>query len=192
MKYTVFETPIVRPALFGLSRVFLAVMGFRVEGRLPAEPKYVAVVAPHTSNWDFPILLAMAIVLRVNARWFGKHTLFRWPFRGLFRWLGGIPIDRGRSKNLVNQYVQAFEDNERFVLAVAPEGTRKKVVAWKTGFYRIAIGANAPIASAFLDYKRKAGGFGPMFYPTGDLDADLKSIKEFYATVTAKHPELAG
>ncbi|MBI5092042.1 MAG: lysophospholipid acyltransferase family protein [Candidatus Hydrogenedentes bacterium] len=192
MKYTVFDTPVVRPVLRGIALAFLKIMGFRVEGQTPDVPKYVAIVAPHTSNWDFVILLAMAFVLRVNARWFGKHTLFRWPFHGLFRWFGGVPIDRGKSVSVVSQYIQAFDAHERFVLALAPEGTRKKVVAWKKGFYHIAVGANAPVALVYLDYKRKAGGFGPLFSPTGDLDADMQTIKEFYAAVTAKYPDQAG
>lgn len=189
---TVFETPVVEPVLRAVSRLYLKILGFRAEGEHPRAPKFVAVIAPHTSNWDFPTLLALAFVLRVNARWFGKHTLFRWPLRRLFTWCGGIPVNRGRAGNVVGQYIHAFDAHERFVLAVAPEGTRKKVAEWKTGFYRIAVGAQVPLALVYLDYKRKAGGFGPMFAPTGDLDADITAIKKFYATITAKYPGQTG
>ena len=191
MKRTVFETPLVQPVLRALSVAFLRVTGFRVDGGLPDAPKYVVVAAPHTSNWDVVFLLAMAITLRVNARWFAKHTLFRWPLTSLFRWLGGIPIERGRPTSRVSQYVEAFAAHDRFVLAMAPEGTRKKA-PWKSGFYRIAVGAGVPIALAYLDYRRKAGGIGLLLHPTGDYEADLKIIQAFYATITAKYPDQTG
>ncbi|MDD5171168.1 MAG: hypothetical protein PHN75_20295, partial [Syntrophales bacterium] len=115
-----------------------------------------------------------------------KAAMFRWPFAATLRWLGGIPIDRSQSHNVVEQSIQAFQKLEKLIMVVPPEGTRKKVSYWKTGFYHIAKGANVPIVLGFLDYKRKAGGIGPTFYPTGRLEEDLQRIQAFYATVTGK------
>ena len=165
---------------------FLKTMGWRVEGEIPDIKKYVIIAAPHTTNWDFPITLAIAFSLRMKIHWMGKAAMFRWPFRGALRWLGGIPIDRSQSNNVVWQSVQAFREREKLIVLVPPEGTRKKVSYWKTGFYRIANGANIPIVLGFLDYRRKTGGIGPIFYPTGNIEEDMLHIKAFYATITGK------
>jgi 1-acyl-sn-glycerol-3-phosphate acyltransferase len=169
-----------------LGLVFLKIMGWRVEGKIPDIKKFVIIAAPHTSNWDFPITLAVAFALRMKIYWMGKAAMFRWPFAGTLRWLGGIPIDRSQSHNVVEQSIQAFHKLERLIMVVPPEGTRKKVSYWKTGFYHIAKGANVPIVLGFLDYKRKAGGIGPTFYPTGRLEEDLQKIQAFYAAITGK------
>ena len=171
-------------AWFGL--VFLKILGWRVEGKIPDIKKFVIIAAPHTSNWDFPITLAVAFVLRMKIYWMGKAAMFRWPFAATLCWLGGIPIDRSQSHNVVEQSIQAFQKLERLIMVVPPEGTRKKVSYLKTGFYHIASGANVPIVLGFLDYKRKAGGIGPTFYPTGRLEEDLQRIQAFYATITGK------
>jgi len=189
MQYTIFDVPILRDIFRWLAILFLKMIGWRKEGSLPDIPQYVIIVAPHTSNWDFPIGLAMAFSLRIRGYWLGKDGLFRWPFHGFFRWLGGIPIDRSRSSDVVAQMVQVFKERARLTMVVAPEGTRKKVTYWKSGFYHIARGADVPIVLAFLDYLRKAGGIGPVFSPTGDIEADMEYIRAFYATMTGKHPE---
>jgi 1-acyl-sn-glycerol-3-phosphate acyltransferase len=189
MKYTIFDVPVLRGFLRGLSVLYLKMIGWRREGSLPDIPQYVIIVAPHTSNWDFPIGLAFAFALEIRGYWLGKDSLFRWPFRGFFRWLGGIPIDRSRSSDVVAQMIQIFRERARLTMVVAPEGTRKKVTYWKSGFYHIARGANVPIVLAFLDYLRKAGGIGPVLNLTGDIEADMESIRAFYATVKGKYPE---
>ena len=166
---------------------FLKAMGWRVEGEIPDIKKYVIIAAPHTTNWDFPITLAVAFVLRIKIYWMGKAAMFRWPFRGMLQWLGGIPIDRSQANNVVEQSVEAFRKLEKLIMLVPPEGTRKKVSYWKTGFYRIAQGADVPIVLGFLDYRRKAGGIGPIFYPTGNIEDDMLHIKAFYSTITGKH-----
>lgn len=160
-------------------------------GRLPDIPKFVA-IATHTSNWDFPVTLLLAFALRIKITILGKDSLFRWPFGSLFRWFGVIPIDRKKSTNIVERMIQVFRESEKLILVVTPEGTRKKVKHWKTGFYYIAMGAGVPIALAFVDYHRKAGGIGPMITPTGDIDADIEVIKSFYADITGKYPEKSG
>jgi 1-acyl-sn-glycerol-3-phosphate acyltransferase len=118
----------------------------------------------------------------------GKKAIFRRPFRGFFQWLGGIPVTRSQSDNLVEQSIQQFQGNEQLILTIAPAGTRKHVIRWKSGFYHIACGANVPIVLGFLDYRRKVGGFGPLVYPTGNLTADMETIRTFYDGVTGKNP----
>ena len=171
------------------SIVVLKITGWRTHGRLPATPKFVIVGAPHTSNWDLPYGLFIIFVLRGKIYWLGKESLFRRPFKGFFKWLGGIPIDRSKSKNVVAQSIQQFNQNKTMILTIAPEGTRSRVKKWKTGFYHIAKGANVPIVLGFLDYRRKTGGIGPVIYPTGNIDADMETIRAFYDGITGKFPE---
>ena len=122
----------------------------------------------------------------------GKAALFRWPFGAACRWLGGIPIDRSGSHQVVEQAIQAFKERDDLTMVIPPEGTRKKVSYWKTGFYHIARGANVPVVLGFLDYRRKVGGIGPTLYPTGRIEEDMQVIKTFYATVTGKRHNLFG
>ncbi len=172
--------------------IFLKMFGWRIEGELPNIKKFVIIAAPHTSNWDFPITLAVSFALKMKIYWMGKIALFRWPLGGICRWLGGIPIDRGRSHNMVEQAIQAFGERDKLIMVIPPEGTRQKVSYWKTGFYHIARGANIPIVLGFLDYRRKVGGIGPAFYPTGCIEEDIREIKTFYAAITGKRQDLFG
>ena len=171
------------------SMMFLWITGWHTEGQLPVIPKFIIIVAPHTSNWDFPYGLFIAFVFRTKIYWLGKEAIFRMPLKGFFQWLGGIPVDRTKSGNVVAQSIKQFHGNERLVLAIAPAGTRKRVKKWKTGFYHIANGANVPIALGFLDYRLKTGGIGPVISPTGDIEADMKTIRAFYDGVDGKYPE---
>src|SRR5262249_19738484 len=191
MRYTIFDTPVISPLMLSLAFSILKIFGWRLEGRLPDVDKHVVIAAPHTSNWDLPVLLSVAFALRVKACWLGKHTLFRWPYGFLFRWMGGIPVYRSASHNMVAQSVEMFRNSESLILTIPPEGTRGKVSHWKTGFYYIALGAETPIAMAFIDYKRKASGIGPTLYPTGDIEADMEIIRNFYVNVTATYPDKA-
>lgn len=174
-----------------LGRTVLKLMGWRIEGELPRLDKFVAIGAHHTSNWDFVIFIALKFVLRLNARWFGKHSIFRWPFGGLMRAWGGIPIRRDRQLNTVEQAVQAFSDNPEFILVLSPEGTRKKVERWKMGFYHIALGAGVPIVLGALDYGNRRVVIGPTFQPTGDEQADLRAMLDFFRPFVPKKPEYA-
>jgi len=192
MAKTVFESPLFSGLLCGLSKFYLKLSGWKRVGRMPDIPRYVVIAAPHTSNWDAPIALAMVFAFRLKACWLVKHTAFRWPFRGLLAWMGGIPIDRTKSTDVVTQMVDELKRRAELVLMLSPEGTRKKVTRWKTGFYQIALGAGVPLVLAFLDYARKEGGLGPIFRPTGDYSTDMAEILAFYATVTGKHPERMG
>lgn len=168
---------------------FLWITGWRTEGQFPIIPKFVFVGAPHTSNWDLPYCLFIVFVFRAKIYWLGKEAIFRLPFKRFFKWLGGIPIDRSKASDVVAQSIKQFHENERLILTIAPAGTRKRVKKWKTGFYHIATGANVPIVLGFLDYQRKVGGIGPVIYPTGDFEADIKTIRAFYDSIIGKYPD---
>lgn len=151
-------------------------------------PKGVICVAPHTSNWDFVIGKFYYMSLGRMACFLIKKEWFVFPFNLLFRAMGGIPVDRGKNKSVTDQMAALFNARETFQLAITPEGTRKKAAEWKRGFYYIAIKANVPILLAFIDYKLKEVGIGRVFYPTGDADADIAKIQEFYRDVHGRHP----
>ncbi len=191
MRYTIFDTPGISALMRGLAFSLLNVFGWRVEGRLPDVEKLVVIAAPHTSNWDFPLMIGLAFALKAKASWLGKHSLFQWPFGFLSQWMGGIPVYRSESRNVVAQLVETFRKSEKLILAIPPEGTRSKVSHWKTGFYYIALGAQTPITMGFIDYKRKAVGVGPTIYPTGDIEADMEIFRDFYVNVTARYPDNA-
>ena len=176
-----------------IARALLRLVGWEVVDEPPERPaKYVLIGAPHTSNWDFPIGMLALIGLGVKRNWVGKHTLFRPPLGWLMRALGGVPLDRTKRHNFVEQVVAAFDGTDEMVIALTPEGTRSHTPYWKTGFYYIALGAGVPIILGFIDYPRKRIGLGPVFRPTGDLDADLDRIRDFYADKTGKKPENEG
>jgi len=173
-----------------LAQIILRMMGWKTEGRVPDVPKYVMIGYPHTSNWDTFIGLVVFKAMGVRLHWVGKHTLFKPPLGWFIRLMGGVPVDRKDPRDFVQQMIDVYNASEELVLTLSPEGTRKKPEYWKTGFYRIAKGANVPIALAFLDYSRKVGGFGPLIYPSDDLEKDIKIIQKFYAPVKGKFPEL--
>ena len=189
MHHTIFDTPLVNTFLCGVSLAVLRMTGWRVEGTLPSHAtKSVLTAAPHSSNWDLPYTLMLAFVLRLRVYWIGKQSLFRAPFGGVMRWLGGIPVNRDQANNLVASSAQAMREAQGPIqLIVPPEGTRGKTRHWKTGFYFIAQQADVPIVLAFVDYERKVGGLGPVFIPTGDLEQDMRAIKAFYAPIKGKN-----
>ena len=189
MHYTIFDTPILRDLMRALSVFLLRLRGWRIAGQFPDIPKYVLIAAPHTSNWDFPLTLGVCFALRAKLYWMGKHTLFWGPMGPLMRWLGGIPVRRSRSNSLVQQMVEVYQRSAKLVVAIPPEGTRQRVKEWKTGFYHIACGAQVPVVLAYMDYARKECGFGPVFYPTGDIEADMLKIRAFYQDKTGKYPD---
>ena len=175
-----------------LANIWLKLNGWKIEGGIPDElKKCVLVAAPHTSNWDFPYAMAGLYEMNIDVKFLAKRSLFKFPLGLLLFPMGGIPVDRSKSHNMVDRMVQMFKERERLVLLIPAEGTRDKVKEWKSGFYHTAIGANVPIALGFLDYKRKVAGITKFFYPTGDFQVDLQEIKAFYAGITAKYPEKA-
>lgn len=187
----IYDNRFWRPILKGVSWLFLKLWGWKVVGEVPQTKKLVIIGAPHTSNWDFPIFLSMVGYLGLRVNYLGKHTLFKGPFAWFFYYLGGIPVDRSsaEARDIVSQVVEEFSKREQIWLGISPEGTRKKVEKWKTGFYRIAQDAGMPIATAFLDKKTKQVGFGPIFQVSGDMEADLKAMRAFFAKKTGVRAE---
>ena len=178
--------------LHWLAGIYLTIAGWRIAGAPPSEPKYVLVAAPHTSNWDVPHMLAVAFRCRVRIQWAGKHTLFRPPFGGLMRWLGGIPIDRRAKHGAVEQLADAVQRAERIVLAISPEGTRRRTEHWRSGFYHVARLAQVPMIPGVLDYGAKTAIFGPVLWPTGNVRKDMDRFRSFFEGRAACHPEQFG
>ncbi|HSB55067.1 MAG TPA: lysophospholipid acyltransferase family protein, partial [Gemmatimonadales bacterium] len=172
-----------------LGRTLLRLGGWRVEGRLPDEPRFVLIVAPHTSNWDFILGLLAMFTIGIRLSWLGKHSIFRFPIVGLLRWLGGEPVDRRVHHGIVEAAIDRFRSRRQWVLGIAPEGTRKRVEQWKTGFYLIAVGADVPILPVAFDYSRRVVDLGTLFRPTGDQEADIPAIRARYRKEMARHPE---
>ncbi len=189
MHRTIFDTPIVNTVLRVLSVSLLKLTGWKVLGSLPPNcDKSVFIAAPHTSNWDLPYTLMVAFSLRLHIYWMGKEQIFKPPFRGLMMWLGGIPVTRDKSSNLVAASIEAIQQADGpLQLVVPPEGTRSNTRFWKTGFYYIAVGAQVPIVMAYMDFEKKISGLGPVFHPSGDIDADMIRIKAFYAPFKGKN-----
>ena len=188
MKTTIFNTPILSYIFHILARIIMRILGWRVDGMLPDLPKYVLIGAPHTSNWDFVLFLGLIFYLRANVRYMGKVELFRPPHGFFFRYCGGVPVDRQKSTGLVEQMVKACNESEKFILTIAPEGTRHHVTEWKRGFYHIAKSAGIPIVLAVVDGKHKTVHVGQVFQPTEDIEADMKSIQGFFAGVVGINP----
>lgn len=172
-----------------IGSAWMKLLGWKFEGEFPANKKCVVIGAPHTSNWDLPHLIAIASQMGIKVHWLGKKSIFKWPFAGLMKKFGGIPIDRSKANNAVEQTAKIFGERDEFYLVVPPEGTRGKVKYWKTGFYYIAHTAGVPIVLGFMDYRTKTGGVGPAIMTTGDYDADMKFIRKFYAGVEGKYPD---
>lgn len=191
MHRTIYESRFFSGLFRALSIVFLKLAGWRRVGCVPDLPKYVMIGAHHTSNWDAPISVAILFSFRIKAYWLMKNTAFRWPFRGLLLWLGAIPVDRTKSADVVGQMAGEMKKRAEMVLLLAPEGTRKKVTRWKSGFYHIARGAGVPVVLAFLDYRQKEGGLGPCSGPPA-TSRPTWEILRFYSTVTGKRPERMG
>jgi 1-acyl-sn-glycerol-3-phosphate acyltransferase len=175
-----------------LGRLWLRLFGWTLHPLPAGVPrKFVFIAAPHTSGWDLPFMLATAYALGIPISWFGKHTLFGPALGRLMRALGGIPIERGASRDVVSRTAELFKRSERLVLAVPPEGTRRKVEYWKSGFYHIALQGGVPIGLAFLDYGEKRCGLGALVVPTGDVRRDMDTIRAFYRDIRGKNPGLA-
>ena len=164
-----------------LGRTVLATMGWRLHGAVPDHPRLIAIGAPHTSNWDFVLVMATAFALGLEIHWLGKHTLFRPPTGWLMRRLGGIPVDRAVSSGVVARSAETVRTRKQMFLCIAPEGARRRVRRWRTGFYHIAREAKAPILLCYLDNRRRIVGFGPVLTPGGELDADMATIRKFYS-----------
>ena len=191
MRRTVFSTPIITPCLRLLSILILKLMGWKAVGCPIQNARFVLIGAPHTSNWDFPLMIMVVLKLRLKVFWMGKNTLFPFPVGWFMKWLGGIPVDRSRAHNLVDQTVAQYKSEPEMIVLVPPEGTRSKVKEWKTGFYRIAVAAEVPVLMGYVDASKKEAGLADFYYPTGELEVDMPAIRAFYATKVGINPENA-
>lgn len=177
------------PVTRWLARTIMRLIGWRMAGSFPDVPRLVVIAAPHTSNWDFPLGILTMYAAGIRVSFLGKDTLFRPPLGWVMRWLGGRPVNRAAAHGVVEETMKAIRSADRCFLALAPEGTRKRVTHWRTGFYRIAERAGLPIVLGYFDYAKREVGFGPTLWPSGDLPRDLAEIQAFYRTKRGKYPE---
>jgi len=189
MQATLFDTPVLKQLMKGLSWLFLKITRFSIHGVPPKGRGYVMIAAPHTSNWDFPYLLAMAYTLDIKIHWMGKASLFKGVWGPVMRYLGGISIDRSKNTNMVQQVVEYYEAHPETIVVIPPEGTRGKADRWKSGFYHIAVGAKVDIALGYLDFAKRKGGILSVYHPTGDIDTDMPEIQAYYDGVVGAKPE---
>lgn len=167
----------------------MRIIGWQLAGTFPNEPKFVLLIAPHTSNWDFVVAASAKVSLGVHGTWIGKDSLFRWPLGGLMRYLGGIPVDRASPHGVVKQIVDTFASREKMVFALTPEGTRKRVEHWRSGYWHVAHDARVPIVPVGLDYAMRIVFVGPPLTPSESLDNDEKRLRAFFAGIHPKRPE---
>jgi hypothetical protein len=171
-----------------LAVVAMRLTGWRIEGEFPNLSRFVVIVAPHTSNWDFFVGVMAMFAIGFRGTFLGKHTAFTWPAGPVMRWLGGIPVDRSSPHNVVQQTIDYFDSRPRMLLALSPEGTRKKLAAWRTGFWYVAKGAGVPIVPAAFDYPARRIKIFPPVTPSDDIDADIAMLRGYYRASMAKHP----
>lgn len=173
-----------------LCRTVLRLFGWRVEGELPNLPRFVIAAAPHTSNWDFPLGVLARGAMGLQAGFLGKDALFRGPFGMFMRWMGGTPVDRSASHGVVAETVRIIREADRFVLALAPEGTRKRVTEWRSGFIHVARGAGIPVVLGVFDYGNRVVRLGPTLWMSDDPIADMARVQACFRGVRGARPEL--
>lgn len=169
--------------------IYFKILGWKLIGTFPDVDKCVVIVVPHTSWVDFFLGLLVRRVINEKIHYVGKKSLFKWPFGWYFKWMGGAPIDRSKSSDTVGAITRIFNSREQFRLALSPEGTRKKVKEWKTGFYYIAKAAKVPIVLVAFDYGKRQVKISEPYEPTGDKDSDFNTYKSFFKGVVGKIPE---
>lgn len=175
-----------------IAKIIFALGGWKLKGAIPDDVKKCVVIgAPHTSNWDFVWAICALNIYGYKIKYLIKNTYFKSNlFAWFFRLTGGIPVDRSKSNNLTDELKNLLKNDKNLYIVIPPEGTRKKVDKWKTGFYHVAIDTHLPIALAFLDYKKKEAGFLDVFYPTGNKYEDFLAIEKYYLDIHPAHPEL--
>jgi 1-acyl-sn-glycerol-3-phosphate acyltransferase len=189
---TFYDLSAVVAVLRIVSGAALRLRGWRVEGQRPDAPRFVVVAAPHTSAWDVPLMLAAALQVGIRLHWLGASYYFKRPVAGLLRWLGGVPIERGRTASRVQTTAELMAAYDRIGVAISPEGSRKLVPHWKTGFYHLAVAAEVPLVLTSLDHRHKRATIGPVLMPTGDIEADLVDVRAFYEGVEGRYPDQQG
>ena len=173
-----------------ISRLILKLMGWTIrEDSVPDVKKAVILVAPHTSNFDFVLGRLAFNVLGIKVAFLIKKEVFFFPLGTILKKMGGIPVERGKKANMVDQLAGYFDKSHELMLVITPEGTRAYTKKWKKGFYYVALSAGVPIVLAYMDYGRKVGGMGKVIYPSGDIDTDFNQIVDFYEGIQARYPE---
>ena len=168
--------------------IFFRLMGWRFNGKFPNIDKCVIAVVPHTSNWDFPLGLVIRKIWNIEVNYIGKKSLFKWPYAWFFKWTGGAPIDRTKNSDTVQATAALFKERKIFRLALSPEGTRKRVAQWKTGFYYIAKTAAVPLVLVTFDYGQKQVKISEPIYTTDNKEADFNVFEDFYQGALGKNP----
>jgi len=171
-----------------LATTLMRLTGWRFEGAFPDIPHCELIVAPHTSNWDFPIGVMAMYALGIRGTFLGKHTLFRFPLGVLMRFLGGVPVDRAAAGDVVGETVRHVQTHPATLIVLSPEGTRSRTTRWKSGFYRIAERAQIPIFPVVFDFPRKTIVFHPLFTVTGDMERDMTALRRLYRAEMARDP----
>jgi 1-acyl-sn-glycerol-3-phosphate acyltransferase len=172
-----------------IGRWMLSLMRWDVTGAIPDRSKLVIIVAPHTSNWDFVVGIAAKLALGLDVRWLGKDTLFAGPLGAVMRALGGLPVDRSSSHDVVSQMVDRFAGADRLIVGIAPEGTRKRVERWRTGFYHIAHGAGVPIVPVAFNFGEREVQIGEPFATSGDAEKDVAALQQRFVGVRGRTRE---
>ncbi len=165
-----------------IARFGINISGWTIKGMVPDEERIVIIAAPHTSNWDFVLAMLAIFGLNIKLRWLGKHSIFKPGFKNFFKWLGGIPVYRDNPSNLIDNVVKIVKKEKSIVIAMTPEGTRKKVKRWKTGFLRIAKQTHSKILLISIDAPTKSIEIGRIFNPTGNSEDDLAFIQKYYSS----------
>ena len=178
--------------LQAIAKLILRIGGWEIVGELPAGKSAVVIAAPHTSNWDGFWALVYKVAAQLDIHFFAKESLFWFPLNIILRAMGGIPLDRRRAGSAVDQAIEMFRSNESYYFGLAPEGTRSRADHWKSGFYRIAEGADVPVVLGFLDYGKRRIGIGPALRLSGDWHKDLDFCRDFYKDIKGRWPEKAG
>jgi len=190
MRYTLFTTPILSPILRAISRIILKIIRWRVVGSIPTDQrKYVLIVAPHTSNWDFVLFVLAVSVLRLKPSVLIKSTLFIGPLGWFLRYCGAIPVNRSQANSLVSYIASIYQEHEDFVLIVTPEGTRSPNANWKRGFHHVATAAQVPILIVYVDSVIKTIGIEGVMEPTDDIEGDIIKLKKFFDTKSGLKPK---
>lgn len=175
-----------------IGRLLLSAYRWHVEGEVYNASKFVVVLAPHTSAWEFLTNIATMRAVGFRSYWLIADVYAWWPLSSFIRWLGGVPVDRSINHDLVSQLVRRFNESDELILTLYPEGTREKALKWRTGFWHIAVGARVPIQLVDINYEKRATVFGPVIEPSDDLEADMKKIQAHYRDVPTKHPDQFG
>ena len=170
-----------------LCTLIFKLIGWKVVGELPALKKFIIIVAPHTSNWDFPLGVVARGIMNRKISYLGKKELFRPPFGWIFKALGGFPVDRQQRQSMVDRVAQIFEARDAFVLALAPEGTRSSVNSWRTGFYHMAVKAGVPIQPVGIDYASRHIEIMGLFYPQNDIDKELPLLQQKFQKIIGRN-----